>query len=513
MEEREEMAASSRVWRASASAIAWLVLLITIGVGSAQGAPAEPLGHAGRWITDARGRVVIVHGVNVVPSGFESPPERPGQAGFGADDIRFLATEGFDVVRLGMFYAGVEPRPSSYDASYLDHYERIQRMLAEAGIFTLLDMHQDQYARRYLGRGLPNWAVLDEGLPNTRQGFPTGYFFNPALNKAYDNFWANAVALDGQGLLDHYSRGWRRIAARFGDNPRVLGYDIFNEPWPGSVWPTCANPSGCPPGGFDQTKLTGFSRRTIAAIRRGDPRHLAFYEPNLQFDVGAATGHGSVGDPKAGFSFHDYCIGAAPGLPRLPDMFGLCETGEQRVFDNAEAHSRRTGAALLMTEFGDLIDPVIIERVANLADRNMVGWTYWSYLRGTGQLIRDPSRPPTPDNLHGDVLDVLVRPYPQAVAGTPERFRFDRDTRTFELVYSTARAGGGALSGTLETEIRVPKRQYPRGYRAKVTGGRIASAQNANLLRVVTLPGARKVSVRVLRRWRPVGGDDSRGSR
>jgi endoglycosylceramidase len=179
-------------------------------------------------------------------------------------------------------------------------------------------------------------------------------------------------------------------------------------------------------------------------------------------------------------------------------MFGLCETGEQRVFDNAETHSQSTGAALLMSEFGDLTDPVIIGRVANLADRNMVGWTYWSYLRGTGQIIRDPSQPPTSDNLHEDVLDVLVRPYPQAVAGTPERFGFDRDTRTFELVYATARAGGGSFPKPLQTEIRVPKRQYPRGYRANVIGGRVTSGQNADPLRVVAIPGATEVSLRLL---------------
>jgi hypothetical protein len=51
-----------------------------------------------------------------------------------------------------------------------------------------------------------------------------------------------------------------------------------------------------------------------------------------------------------------------------------------------------------------------------------------------------------------------------------ERFGFDRDTRSFELVYSTTRPGGGSFPKPLQTEIPVPRRQYPRGYRAKVTG-------------------------------------------
>ena len=129
----------------------------------------------------------------------------------------------------------------------------------------------------------------------------------------------------------------------------------------------------------------------IAAIRDGRPRHLAFYEPNLQFDVGAATGHGKVDDPNAGFSFHNYCLGAAPGLPaRARTRSAPAENvGETLVFDNAEAHAEETGAALLMTEFGDTEDAAIHERVADLADRFMVAWTDWAYMGSTGQIKID----------------------------------------------------------------------------------------------------------------------------
>ena len=42
--------------------------------------PRPPLGHAGRWITDADGRVVILHGVNMV---YKVPPYAPDAIGFG----------------------------------------------------------------------------------------------------------------------------------------------------------------------------------------------------------------------------------------------------------------------------------------------------------------------------------------------------------------------------------------------------------------------------------------------
>ena len=135
----------------------------------------------------------------------------------------------------------------------------------------------------------------------------------------------------------------------------------------------------------------------IAAIRKADRRHTVYYEPNLQFDVGAKTGHGKVDDPNAGFSFHNYCLGAAPGLPHAPDPAEICkDQGERRVFQNAEAHVEKTGATLLMTEFGDVQDATIHTRMTELADEYMVGWTVWGWFRAAGQIKQDPAKPPTP---------------------------------------------------------------------------------------------------------------------
>src|SRR5205823_13991041 len=53
------------------------VMLMSAMPAAAQ--PQAPLGHAGRWITDSDGRVVILHGVNVV---YKVPPYAPDAAGF-----------------------------------------------------------------------------------------------------------------------------------------------------------------------------------------------------------------------------------------------------------------------------------------------------------------------------------------------------------------------------------------------------------------------------------------------
>jgi endoglycosylceramidase len=54
--------------------------------------------NAGRWLTDERGRVVVLHGMNMVN---KLPPYHPAAIGFGAKDADFLAAQGFNTVRLG----------------------------------------------------------------------------------------------------------------------------------------------------------------------------------------------------------------------------------------------------------------------------------------------------------------------------------------------------------------------------------------------------------------------------
>ncbi|MBA2239627.1 MAG: glycoside hydrolase, partial [Solirubrobacterales bacterium] len=98
------------------------VLALTLG-GAAEAAPRAPLSHEGRWITDKRGRVIILHGWNMV---YKVGSYRPATAGFGADDMRFLRRHGFNTVRLGIIHNGVEPKLPGEDgkARYRSGYLR-----------------------------------------------------------------------------------------------------------------------------------------------------------------------------------------------------------------------------------------------------------------------------------------------------------------------------------------------------------------------------------------------------
>jgi endoglycosylceramidase len=482
----------------------------------APAAPVTPLDHAGRWITDADGRVVILHGWNMV---YKVGSYRPEDSGFGDDDARFLADNGFNTVRLGVIYKGLEGTAGVYDDAYLDSIARTESILASHGIFSLLDFHQDMYNERFQGEGLPDWAVVGDAatLPaEPAVGFPGNYLEMPALNRAYDHFWLNDQAADGRTLQDAYAAAWRHVAGRFGDAPHVLGYNLFNEPWPGSQYPSCTSNVGCPV--FDQQFLQPFSERVIAAIRQADPDTLAWYAPLLTFDFGADTSHGDTGDPYAGFAFNMYCLAElGDAVADLGPATGPeCDTGYGLTLDNAEQQSSETGDALLMTEYAATDDLSIIKRVVELADQRMISWQQWHYCAcddpttsgpGIQALVGDAAEPPTGGNVNDQKLLVSSRPYPQAVAGTPESFGFDDATKEFHLDYSTAHAdGSGNFPTGSQTEIFVPPLHYPNGYAVDVQGAQVTSAPGASLLTLESC-GTGPVAVRVTSTGGPaIGG-------
>ncbi|HSJ17573.1 MAG TPA: hypothetical protein VK920_05735, partial [Solirubrobacterales bacterium] len=158
------------------------------------------------------------------------------------------------------------------------------------------------------------------------------------------------------------------------------------------------------------------------------------------------------------------------------------------------------------TEFGASDDLVDTQRVIDLADEHMVGWQYWHYCDcddpttvgpGVQSVVIDPSRPPRGDNVKRAKLKLLARPFPQAVAGTPKAFSFDPDSGVFELRYSTRGPDGDRLPRRARTEVRVPRINYPDGYRVEVEGAAVESRRDAPVLRLETKQGAGEVALAV----------------
>ncbi|MCW2766036.1 MAG: endoglycoceramidase [Nocardioides sp.] len=454
----------------------------------------------GDWILDPAGRVLVLHGVNMV---YKRPPYAPDVEGFGRDDARFLARNGFTTVRLGLIWKAVEPRPGKYDLAYLARIRRTAEILAEEGIWTLLDFHQDLFHERFQGEGAPGWAVLDDGLPALPQlGFPYNYFVMPGLNRAFDDFWDNADGPGGVGLQDRYAAAWARVAQFFRRTPNVLGVDLFNEPWPGSGWELCANPLGCPL--FD-AKLEAFTQRSIDAIRRVDGRTAVFYEPHVLFNNGAQTGLDPSGR-RLGFSFHDYCLTADLGLGETGGADPACGTFDDLVWANTAAHVAATGHPPLLTEFGATKAQATLRDMVSRAETAMTGWQYWAYCGcddptttgpgATQALVLDPAQAPGGDNVDWAKMRALVVPHPLAVAGTPTSYGFQRGRRVFRVSWSIDRAAGsGVFRPGARSRVSVPRFVYRSGYVVHVRGGRVVSTPDARTLVVAQGRDARRVHV------------------
>jgi endoglycosylceramidase len=467
--------------------------------------PVSALSHHGRWLTDRSGRVVIVHGFNIVA---KIPPYEPGLAGLDGADAAFLQRHGFNAVRLGVIFKGLEPKPGHFDEAYLDSIVHSIDLLGRHHIYSLVDFHQDLYNERFQGEGLPDWAIEDDGLPAQPQaGFPGNYFAMPALWRAFDHLWANSPGPRGRGLADWYAGAWRHVAKRLRGNPAVLGYDIFNEPFPGSQYVECFPPEGC--ASRDKRALRPFMAKVVHAIHAVDPHHIAFVEPWVTFDYSAPTYLGKVGDRNTGFSFHPYCF-AALNLPvpdKGPARTACTQLDESRVFDNAESQQKASGEVPLVSEFGATSDASELNTIIGLAAKHRMGWLDWAYCEcgdptGAGSaesLVYDARKPPRGANINVGNLHALDVPYPMVVAGTPLHLGLPTVTGAVSFSYST-RAPSGHVFHHGVTRIHVPRWRYPHGYRiARLTGARVVSKPNAATLILRSRPHAMRVSVRVVK--------------
>src|SRR6201996_8614951 len=277
-----------------------------------------PLGTSGSFLTNSDGQVVILHGLNEV---YKIAPGDPLASGFNGDDAAFLAENGFNAVRVGVIWSDLEPEPGVFDTTYLNSIEQTVQTLGSHGIYSIIDFHQDAYSTAFGGEGAPAWATETNGATNVSLPFPYNEFFDPAETQAWDSFWSNADASNGLGLEDNYSQMLEYVANAFNGNPDVAGFELMNEPSPGSE--TLGTLFGSP--SFDTQELNPFYDQGADAIRAADPSTPIFYEPNVLFSTGVPTQLGTVDAPGSVFSFHDYCEFDLGPLGCIPDVGNVAD--------------------------------------------------------------------------------------------------------------------------------------------------------------------------------------------
>lgn len=485
-----------------------LVILVAISFHlTSVAAPLLPRIHheSGFWIVNDMGQVVILRGVNMVSRTKQSPEE----VGFDTHSVDFLKERGFNVVRLGVNWSSVEPKPGEYNTAYLDSIKRTIRLLAKSGIYSLVDFHSGLYGEAFQGDGAPAWATVKGGTSAPDLGFPLNYFGGPIYNcrtdidVALDAFWRNDT-ISGMGLQDHYAKMLNYVVRYLKDEgSNILGYDLMNEPAMGSDWHQ-AFKGFYPPNfykgarDFDEKTLTRFYRKIIPAVQKADAETIVWYEPNMLHGLGAPSYLGKLGFKNIGMTFHNY--------DKRSDYV--------KPIEDSIEYSTRTGHPLFVGEFGATLDVPKIQKTQDENDMAMLSATYWTYFnnvqykfpttgRVTDQLPVDPRRqgvvydltkPLKAPNVNMSVANALTRVFPQIVSGTPLEFNYNPQSNSFFMVYLPKLPGGGKTM--IPTEIVVPKAKYPKGYSATVTGGQAVSAKNSPILQIVA-DGVEQVVVTV----------------
>ena len=223
---------------------ALLVAAAAAGAGLAAGfVQVEPT--RGLYVDDA-GRVLVFHGLNAVT---KLSPWYPVLNGFDTTstlsdiDMANLQSWGFNVLRLGVMWEGVEPdsvhAPGVYNATYLSIMVDLVERLGGYGIYSLADVHEDSLSRYYCGEGVPDAYIdpnstaftfpfpLPMSLPPGPDGYPNLtacqavnfglYLFTVQEQATWGDVYANA------SFSRAFDAFWGAVGAAFVNSTYLLG--------------------------------------------------------------------------------------------------------------------------------------------------------------------------------------------------------------------------------------------------------------------------------------------------
>ena len=430
----------------------------------------------GQKFVDSFGRQVIFSGINFI----SKDPKENYMPTNGVETFEQFRKWGFNCVRFGIIWDGLEPEPGKYNEEYLLEIDKRIQWAADNGIYVFLDMHQDLYGSKF-SDGAPEWATLDEGKPHESGAvWSDSYLISPAVQTAFDNFWKNSPAPDGIGLQDHYAKLWKHLAKRYANNTTVIGYDIMNEPFMG----TSANEilpvmlTGYAQLLMEETGQVPPSMEELAAIWSGEETRLealefiaskeryskvvdGVYELNAQFEKNqlqsmyqkvadeirevdknhilflnhsyfANTGVSSAIEPTklADGSTDPLVAYAAHGYDLVVDTKEVENPSYQRVefiFERINETGKRLNIPVLVGEWGafhgksfKMVETA--QHVVNLFEGYNFSNTYWAFYNDINQFPYF--------NM------AVVRPFPAFISGDLVSYDYNFETGEFNCVWN-----------------------------------------------------------------------------
>merc|ERR1711973_76120 len=273
-------------------------------------------------IIDQYGRERLFHGTNVVQ---KTAPFIPITTHFDArysfveDDAKLMASMGYNTIRLGVLWAGLEPVEGEYNMTYLEQVVECVNTAEKYGIHPVLDMHQDVFNRRFCGNGVPDWVPqppkfnfpypIEVEYEVDENGYPSredcdsvqwpNYHFSTSLSHSVGRLYKNY-----DGLLDKFAAFWGLVAQTFADRDSVIGYEIMNEPWCGDIY---EDPTLLFPGVADRRYLEPMYDRVNQEIRKYDQEHIILFEGVTWEVTGIGEALGFT-QPPGGFDYSNRSI-------------------------------------------------------------------------------------------------------------------------------------------------------------------------------------------------------------
>lgn len=448
---------------------------------------------SGKRLVDEYGRERIFNGINFVYKGVEADSD--GIIRYKTDitpeKLDALKKKGINIIRLGLTWAGIEPEMEKYNNEYLDGFKEILKLCEKYEIYVFIDWHQDlfSYFCSTPGDGAPQWACIHtKKRSDPLFIWAEGYFFHKDIHKSFDDFWAN-TEIEGKGMIDRYCDMLTYTADYMKDCKAVMGYDVFNEPFPGT------------PGGkifrnlvkngvktilfnnrvdrkglitdamkkdvmamlsvaddskvyhkiidnakdmlfeFDTKKYYPFLVKAAAAIRKADKTGIILSENCYYSNLGIPCSvprivykNGEREDNHV-FSPHGYDITVDTPLTNNASPYRA-----DFIFDEHKKTQERLDVPVIVGEWGGMVPGSdkypALEHLIEKFDNNKWSHTYWHYYN---------------DFENGEIMNVISRPLPIAVAGEIKNYSYDRKNDLFTLTYK------GSSTIKAPTLIYLPK--------------------------------------------------------
>ena len=413
----------------------------------------------GKFIDTTNNNELYFHGVNVV---YKGPPWYPTldkfniNTSFVKKDYKILENLGFNSVRLGIMWPGVEPYEGFIDNDYLDILYNITLELNKHNIYVILDFHQDIISSLFCGEGVPNWFVFKYLDNKTINNFPipidkpynilNNKVFNNSVFNNYNNYnisdlcdknnwikyhFSYAVSETFQKLYDNpesMKNYWYAVSNKFKDCINCIGYEIINEPWCGNIF---KNPLLLTPYYAENINLLPFYNKIISYIREYDKNHIIFFETvtwnifkigfnNLPYDI----------MNNIGLSYHIYTPpNISPILAfeyRIQDLNKYNIVGYLTEFDYGSGNFKTSNKK----EMNNLIN------LLNNTDKYLQSWAVWEYKSFYNLTGANSGFFNNTNKLYNNGVMYLSRPYPIQIGGTLLYFHYNINNSKIYITYN-----------------------------------------------------------------------------